>query len=66
MAQFYRPVKQKLLVALRQLESRREWAVGGSQDNIYEESHDGRTDQPGDGNRYKPGDEDVPEQTPVH
>lgn len=39
---------------------------GGSQNNVYEESHDGSADQPRDGNCNKPSDEDVPEQTPVH
>lgn len=54
LAQFYQSVKQKLLV------------VWSSQDDIYEESHDGSADQTTDGNRDEPGDEDVPEQTPVN
>lgn len=35
------------------------------QNNVYEQSHNGSADDPGDWNRHKPGDEDVPEQTPV-
>lgn len=40
--------------------------LSSSQNDMYEESHDGSADQPGDRNRDEPGDEDVPEQTPVH
>lgn len=41
-------------------------SVGGSQNNIYEESHDCSTDEPRDRNCNKPSDEDVPEQMPVN
>lgn len=40
--------------------------MGDSDDDVGEQGHDGRTDEAGDGHRHKPGDEDVPEQTPVN
>lgn len=42
------------------------WTVGGSQNNIDEESHYSSTNEPRDGNCNKPGDEDIPEKTPVN
>lgn len=54
----YLSVKPKLL--------QYSWTVAGSQDNIHEESHDYSAYEPRDRNCHKPGDEDVPEQTPVN